>query len=164
VTSGTASDPIALNTGGNTISVQVTAQDGVATTTYTVTVIRLTNLQTWRLTNFGTMANSGTAADTYDDSGDGLPNLLKYAFALDPASTTAAAQLPRPVSDGTNLTISFNASANVSGIAYTAEWTETLNPANWQPVSDTGSGAMHIFSMPIAGHPSLFMRLRVSEH
>ena len=41
VASGTASSPIALNIGSNTITVAVTAQDGVTTKTYTVTVSRL---------------------------------------------------------------------------------------------------------------------------
>ena len=40
VTSGTASAPIALNVGANTITTVVTAQDGVTTKTYTLTVTR----------------------------------------------------------------------------------------------------------------------------
>jgi gliding motility-associated-like protein len=41
--SGVASSPIALNTGANTITIVVTAQDGITTRTYTVTVTRLSN-------------------------------------------------------------------------------------------------------------------------
>src|SRR6185312_1910256 len=51
-TSGTASAPITLNTGGNTITTVVTAADGISTLTYTITVTRapsnntdLTNLK-----------------------------------------------------------------------------------------------------------------------
>jgi len=40
VTSGSASGPIRLNVGANTINVKVTAQDGITTQTYTVTVTR----------------------------------------------------------------------------------------------------------------------------
>jgi len=42
VASGTASTPISLNLGANTINIMVTAQDGVTTKTYTITVTRLT--------------------------------------------------------------------------------------------------------------------------
>ncbi|WP_213413342.1 cadherin-like beta sandwich domain-containing protein, partial [Xylanibacillus composti] len=40
VTSGSASDPIPLNVGPNTIEVEVSAEDGTTTKTYTVTVVR----------------------------------------------------------------------------------------------------------------------------
>ncbi|MCY4560145.1 MAG: cadherin-like beta sandwich domain-containing protein, partial [Chloroflexi bacterium] len=40
VTSGSASDPIALELGENAITVKVTAADGITTKTYTVTVTR----------------------------------------------------------------------------------------------------------------------------
>ena len=122
----------------------------------------MTSLQTWRQTYFNTTANNGNAADMFDFSGNGLPNLVKYAFGLDPTAA-ASRQLPQPVFDGNALTTTFNELPGVSGITYGAEWTESLNPANWQPVSDTGSGTTHIFSMSVAGHPSLFLRLKVSE-
>jgi hypothetical protein len=66
------------------------------------------------------------------------------------------------ISDG-NLFYSFTQPPGVSGVAYGAEWTESLNPANWAPVSDIGSGTTHIFSVPTSGHPSLFLRLMVGE-
>ena len=40
VTSGSASAPIPLTVGANTLTVIVTAEDGVSTSTYTVTVTR----------------------------------------------------------------------------------------------------------------------------
>jgi gliding motility-associated-like protein len=77
VTSGTASGAIPLTVGPNTITVVVTAQDGITTDTYTVTVIRapssdanLINLTV----NEGTLApifNSGTTAYT-----DSVSNLI----------------------------------------------------------------------------------------
>jgi len=48
------------------------------------TIAAPTPLQSWRLQWFGTVANSGTAADTAIASSDGMPNLLKYAYGLDP--------------------------------------------------------------------------------
>lgn len=49
------------------------------------------------------------------------------------------------------------------GIRYGAEWNATLDPGNWQPVADTGSGGVHTFSVPIGGNLQLFMRLKVSS-
>jgi len=43
-----------------------------------------TALQAWRQQWFGTTDNSGSAADTYVSSGDGLSNLMKYALGLNP--------------------------------------------------------------------------------
>jgi len=126
------------------------------------TFTTLTNLQNWRQTYFSTTANSGNAADTFDFDGDGLPNLVKYAFGLNPISPLSR-QLPQPINNGTNFTVSFTSPAGVSGITYGADWTSSLNPSNWQPVTDTGSGTQHIFSVPVSGHASLFMRLRVSD-
>jgi DNA/RNA endonuclease G (NUC1) len=47
-----------------------------------------TPIQSWRLQWFGTVANSGAAADTAIASSDGMPNLLKYAYGLDPLVAT----------------------------------------------------------------------------
>ena len=97
VNNGAASDPINLNTGNNTIDVLVTAQNG-STTDYSVVVTQLTNLQVWRQTYFNTPANSGNAADNFDNTGDGVSNLMKYAFGLDPISAgfhAASATGPR---------------------------------------------------------------------
>jgi hypothetical protein len=44
----------------------------------------LSPLQLWRQQWFGTTNNSGPAADTAISSGDGMPNLLKYALGLNP--------------------------------------------------------------------------------
>ena len=51
----------------------------------------------------------------------------------------------------------------MSGITYSAEWTETLSPPNWAAVPDFGFGTNHVFTMSTTGHPSLFMRLKVSD-
>ncbi len=43
-----------------------------------------TPIQTWRFLNFGTIANSGNASDTADPDGDGLTNLVEFAYGLNP--------------------------------------------------------------------------------
>jgi hypothetical protein len=52
------------------------------------TIAAPTPVQVWRLQWFGTVANTGPAADTAIASGDGMPNLLKYALGLNPLVPT----------------------------------------------------------------------------
>ena len=52
-------------------------------------ITALTPSQSWRHQYFGTTANAGNAADNANPSGDGIPNLLKYALGLDPRVPTA---------------------------------------------------------------------------
>jgi hypothetical protein len=120
VTSGSASAPVSLMQGANSISVQVTAQDGVTTDTYTVSVTvpspgpmrklaasggatsmpnqggtapQLSPLPAWRMQNFRTTANSGVAADLAMPDNDGIPNLLKYGLVI-PAGSSGVDLLP----------------------------------------------------------------------
>jgi hypothetical protein len=44
----------------------------------------LAPIETWRVVNFNTSANSGIAADTADPDGDGVVNLLEYFMHTDP--------------------------------------------------------------------------------
>jgi hypothetical protein len=54
----------------------------------------LTPLEIWRNTNFGNPSNVGAGADSASPSGDGVPNLIKYALGLSPNSPVSPAQLP----------------------------------------------------------------------
>jgi gliding motility-associated-like protein len=67
VTSGTASGNIALVVGPNVINTAVTAQDGVTTRTYSITVTRISNnasLSTIALTPSSSLVNTGTVGST----------------------------------------------------------------------------------------------------
>ena len=46
----------------------------------------LTLIEQWRLDYFGSFANSGEAADTFDFDHDGSPNFLEYALGRNPTS------------------------------------------------------------------------------
>jgi len=161
VPSGTPSAPIGLSTGANFINLIVTAPDGVTTSIYTVTVIQLTNLQNWRLNFLGSNASVGPAADSADYDSNGISNLAKYAFGLDPTIPTAN-QVPQPILSGGTFGFAFTEPPGIGGIAYSAEWTISLNPPSWQPVPDTGSGTTHIFNVAMGNLPSLFMHLKLS--
>ena len=169
VTSGGASGPIALNFGDNAISTVVTAQDGSTTKTYVVTVTRLTSVQSWRQTWFGTPANTGTTADAADFDNDGIPNLIEWACLLDP---TTRSTLPlSTVSNGTNFeyTYSRSTTAATAGAAFTVEWSDTLTAGSWSSngvtqtvLSDDGTTQQVKTVIPINGANSRFVHLSVT--
>jgi uncharacterized delta-60 repeat protein len=161
VSSGVTAGPVDLAVGANSISASVAAADGVNTLTYTVIITRQTAVQSWRQTYFSSPDNFGAAADTADPDGDGLTNILEFAFGLNPMQS-GAIQLPQPQRVGGNYVVSFTEPAGVSGITYGAEWSTTLAPGSWQPITDTGSGSGHIFSVPHGDQPRMFFRFKIT--
>lgn len=100
---------------------------------------------------------------TLDDSdGDSTPNLLEYAFALNP-TTGGTPQLPQAQlnGDGAGLIISFVEPPGITDILYEAEGSATLTGGSWTPIADTGSGRTHTFVLPITGEKR-FLRLKVT--
>lgn len=81
----------------------------------------LSTQETWRQTHFGTYSNAGNTADAADFDLDGLPNLLEYAFGLNPTQGVSRA-LPVPQVNGSNYVVSFTQPVGVSGVTYGAEW------------------------------------------
>jgi hypothetical protein len=124
------------------------------------TLAVLTPIEMWRQTHFGSPANAGNGADTFDFAHDGVANLLKYAFGLNP-TRVGIAQLPQPRLAGGSLVISFTEPLGMSGITYGAEWSTTLLPGDWHPVPDSGNGTQHVFSVPIGGNTRMFMRHKI---
>jgi autotransporter-associated beta strand protein len=85
----------------------------------------------WRLAKFGTVENTGNAADTADADGDGLANLAEYALGLDPTRPD-----PSPgsvVLNGSVLEYRYTRSlaAKNAGIVYLVEWSDTLAANDW---------------------------------
>lgn len=161
VASGSPSAGIPLNAGANTILVVVTAPNGITTRTYTLQVTR-GGIQAWRQTWFGTKLNAGSAANNFDADRDGLVNLVEYALGLNPLQASPG-QLPYGAWSGGNFQISFATPPDVTGIIYGAEWSTTLQPGDWHPVTDAGPAGTHLFSIPSAGTPQKFIRLKVSS-
>ena len=87
VSSGNASDVITLATGTNTITIVVTNS---GSRTYTLTVKRETPFETFLTENAATGANTGPS-DDFD--GDGVANLLEYAFGSNPGSNSSGTGL-----------------------------------------------------------------------
>jgi hypothetical protein len=91
----------------------------------------VTNLEAWRLQHFGSMDNSGDAADANDPDFDGLSNLLEFATGNDPEQSSP---MPGVLSLSGN-TIEFvytrSKAAINDGFTFNVEWSDDLTPPNW---------------------------------
>ena len=81
VASGAASLPITFSGNSATVSIVVTAQDGTTSKTYALNINRYISFLDWAAAN-----NLPTTDFTADTDGDGIPNLLEYAFNANPPS------------------------------------------------------------------------------
>jgi hypothetical protein len=100
-----------------------------------------------------------TGGPSGDHDNDGLMNGVEYAFGLNPTTSTPGLALPQPALLGNNYTITFPSPEGVSGVIYGVEWSPNLS--SWTPVTDTGSGGIHTFSVSKAGKDQLFFRFKV---
>ncbi len=106
-----------------------------------------TPLQIWRYQNLGTIANSGTAADTADPDGDGLTNLIEFAYGLNPLVPSSGVTFISPsgqfnrgmatfspvvTADGVNYFVLFCRRKDyvTAGLTYTVQFSADLS--NWQ--------------------------------
>lgn len=117
-------------------------------------------LLAWRQLHFGSTANSGDSADEADFDGDGIANLVEYAFGTDPKSL-ASATIPRARTEGGYLVIEFTASAEELGVTFGASSTRNPLTDTWQALPDEGHGDHHLFRLPLDGGQG-FMRLHVN--
>ncbi len=124
-------------------------------------------LERWRQEKFGTGVNAGNAADDADPDGDGVPNLLEYAFGSDPTAGYSAVASPSVCVAGDNLVISYFRRVAATDVAYTVEESEDL--ITWRVVdatpavlpADDGVDLVQV-SVPLAGRASLMLRVRVT--
>ncbi len=115
-------------------------------------------LAVWRQAQFGNPSNSGDGADEGDFDGDGIANLIEFAYGLDPKQSSAG-QLPVPERIGDQLSIRFTPPAGITGILHGVEWSSSLQAGSWLPVADTGIAPEHVFSVPTTDQPHIFLRL-----
>jgi hypothetical protein len=174
VTSGSASGPIALAVGSNTITVLTTAQDGTTNSTYTITVTRAAPST---ISSFASWAAGKGLSDTTpggDPDKDGLPNALEYVLGGDPAVPDSGIAPVATVS-GENIVFSFqridasetaDLTLRVEASTNLADWTETYtigaDTTSSSPgvaVSENGASADTItVTIPRSGAPAKFVR------
>lgn len=94
-----------------------------------------------------------------DHDGDGVPNGVEYAFGLNPAQGNGRLDLPAFVESGGALVSDYAPPPDVNGVVYGAEWSDNLK--DWHPISDTGTGGRHKFSVTVGTQPRVFVRHKV---
>lgn len=140
--------------------VQVSGSDGFATTaSLGITISQ--PLTTWEESRF-TQAeiSSGRTSATADFDGDGVPNLLEYAFGGDPKNSDAAAIAPAPDTSGNKFQISFSCDSARSDITYTVQATSSLTSGTWTDIAQSvgGAPALPIGSLSTVSDPGTGLR------
>ena len=156
VTSGTASSPLALNVGSNTIDVLVTAQNGSTTKTYTITVTRAIppTSTTWN----GTAWSNGSPTSSVDAIIDGdystttngvfsAKTLTVNATRLFTINSGNTITVAGAITDNGNLVVQNNASLLQTDVSATNSGSIIVNrhSANIQLYDYT------LWSSPVAG-------------
>jgi hypothetical protein len=135
--------------------------------TLTGSFTTLATPQSWQKTRFCDLSGSSAAlsADPYQT---GVQNIQVFGYLgpyQDP-SLASPAQLPQFQVVGGNLFYSFTEPAGVAGIIYGAQWSATMQPNDWHPITDTGDNSatppQHLFSIPMSTNMGIFMRLTVT--
>lgn len=162
--------PAANQLGSSTITVSV--NDGVLTTsdTFLVTVTG-TASETWRFANFGTAANSGTAADTFDANNDGEVNLLEFATGQNPNANSRTILSAIRTASALEVTYTRSKAAFTGGVTFAVEWSDTLAPSAWSTTGVTQSiltdnGTLQSVKATVPTGPSnpvRYARLKVTQ-
>ncbi len=118
-------------------------------------------LNLWRQVHFGSMENTGDGANDADPDGDGVVNLLEFAFGMNPRQPDAAG-LPAWVPAGDDYQLEFERPASAGGITYIAEQNTSLDPESWTPVPNLGTPPNYFYDVPATAGVRRFLRLRVS--
>lgn len=113
-----------------------------------------TGYDAWVANSYPTVTDGPMA----DPENDGLVNAVEYAFALDPLTSNSSAELPQPVAGGDSITFTFTTPVGVTGVTYGIQWSENL--IDWNNITDTGIGSLHVFQINKTGKNTLFFRHR----
>jgi hypothetical protein len=133
-------------------------------------------IQSWRMQYFGSLNNTGNAADTANPAGDGVPNLMKYALGMNP-TVNSLTGLPATSGSTGFLKIQFNRNLSATDITYAVDasddmkaWTPIalLSPgsSSWSlfgaSVTDTSGAVTVVDQTAITGPPNRFLKLIVT--
>lgn len=176
---------VSTDPGGRSVSNYGTLSLQQNATSATLVFTPYTPSENWRLANFGSIANTGNAADTADPDKDGLNNLLEYALGTDPNSNSAASAPLVSTSTGKlRITFTRNTAATdltlsvIAADTLTGPWTEIARSTNGAAfaaiapgalASESGTGTIRnaqctdIVLTTDPAHPKRFMRVVASR-
>ena len=119
------------------------------------------------------LADPTVSGPSANPAHDGMANLLKYAFGLDPTLVDSAAGLPVAGQSAGTLTLSYIRRHDIADLAYTVEVSSDLvnwqsGPGYTQELSVTALDAQRdqvfvVDLVPLSGSVKRFIRLRVTQ-
>ena len=107
-----------------------------------------TAVENWRLTHFGTTANSGNAADGADPDGDGMTNAQEFAAGTDPNDNSSVLAITQISKSGNDMLVSF---ASTAGKTYRVDYSDTLQSGSWATVQDNIAGTGGVLQIADTG-------------
>lgn len=131
----------------------------LSTTGSTLSLTVMTLQEQWRLTNFGTTANSGNAADDADPDGDGMTNTQEFAAGTDPNNSNSMLRVSNIAVSGNDIVLSI---PTVSGKIYRLERSSTLQSGSWTTMQSNivgNGGVMQIIDAGSANQGKCFYRI-----
>ena len=156
-------------------SVVATVSDANYQGTATGTLVILANFAAYQAQFFssGQLADPTVSGPSANPAHDGMVNLLKYAFGLDPTLTNATAGLPVAGQSGGALTLSYIRRHDVADLTYTVEVSSDL--VTWQsgpdctqelsvtPIDAQRDQVVAADLTPVSGTGRHFIRLKVTQ-
>ena len=141
--------------------------DSAANGTVSITVT--TTLASWKLQHFTVpeQGNPAASGDDADPDGDGIVNLLEYAFHLDP-KVPSGGNPATASSDATYFSIIYPRRIAATDLIYTVE--KSLDAIVWSPAAPANviladDGVMQTIKaqVPRMGATTIFLRIRVTH-
>jgi len=168
---GTANVAVALPVSGlppvETYYYRAIATNAGGTTIGSTQASRIDPFHDWQVANFGANASDPLIAGmSASPAGDGVPNLLKYAFGLDP-NVAKTGDLTVMGLDANLLTLTYTKILAATDLDYTVEWSTDL--AIWSSVgvdesilSGDSTSQQILAAVPRSSAAMKFIRIRIS--
>lgn len=119
---------------------RLTADDGQVKTFDDIAITMPSAFGSWRTAKFGAFAGDpAISGPDADPNGNGLANLVEYAFGTDPLAAAASGILQSELKDG-HLKLSFTRDATATDVTITVQASDTLAGA-WTDLARSVAGA-----------------------
>lgn len=148
---------------GTVYNFRIAALNGTdSSSEVTTTLTTWTSHEEWRFTNFGTIANSGNAADSANPSKDGMQNLMKYALGLSANARSNQASLNTRMNANGRLALTFMRARG--DLTYTVQGSNDL--VTWSDLEvnpGTIGEAVTVTDTAPTSTPKRYIRLKVAR-